>query len=155
MGAAALPAALIGSSIVSGVMSPKPDELGTFADIYDADPRTWLGDAHNIMGPLLNSAIARAGEPVNLPEPKFQLPTFSGGGLPMPIGAQEPPKPQTGPRASSFFDPLDRPGYGGGPGQPQRVKPQSMFGSSTGSKSGDPRAAARLLLMSAGNGGGG
>ena len=107
MGAAGLPLGLIGSSLFSGLLSPEPDELGTFAGRQGGiDPSVWLRSAREYLDAALKGGITRADEPVVLPEPDFdRLPTYSGGGLPFSIGV--PPKSVgergllTGPRKRS------------------------------------------------------
>lgn len=94
MGAAALPLALIGSSVASGFLSPKPEELESFEGTQ-VDPLQFLTRAKYFLENALGSAVNVANEPVTLPEPNLSLPSFSGGGLPMPIGTT-PKRPQKG-----------------------------------------------------------
>lgn len=101
MGAAALPVGLIGGQVASGLLSPAPESLGSFADDSSIDPARFLQQARGFLDNLLQQGISDTQTPVELPTPDLSLPSFSGGGLPMPIGTT--PK-----RAPLSFNPASR-----------------------------------------------
>lgn len=77
-----------GTSIAGGLMAPEGQELSTFEGT-EADPTQLLSHIIKQIGGQYQQSATRAQESVQLPSSFVQgLPTFTGGGLPMPIGVR-------------------------------------------------------------------
>lgn len=92
----ALPLAIAGISALSQWLANRGggDEEGNFSMINEVDhsgrsvdPRDLIGSGVENTQSALEAAISRLGQGVSLPSAQVQgVPTFTGGGLPMPIG---------------------------------------------------------------------
>lgn len=87
MGAAALPLAMIGSSAIGGLTAPEGQELQSFEGVSGADPRDAVSDFGGILADLFGASLDQVAEPVTLNTTFAPLPSYHGGGLPMPISA--------------------------------------------------------------------
>ncbi len=88
MGAAAYPMiGMLGSSLISSIFAPDGQELQTFEGEGNLDPRNIMGESRSSINDMIGLLKARADRPVELRSSYAQnLPVFTGGGLPMPIG---------------------------------------------------------------------
>lgn len=77
-----------GLGFAGGALQGNPyQQRQTFADGSETDPQVMLGAQQGRLNGALNDATQRAHQPIELPSAFAQdLPTFTGGGLPMPIG---------------------------------------------------------------------
>jgi hypothetical protein len=83
----AMIAAMLGSSVLGGIMAPEGQELTSFEGIPGADPAVMFGEAKGQIGDYLGALLKLAGEPVTLNTSVAPLPAFRGGSLPMSIAA--------------------------------------------------------------------
>lgn len=132
-------AAIIGAigRTAGGIFAPQGQQLSSFENAGSLDPHATLSEAQNMLRGVFGGALARAGQPVDLSHAYVQdLPSFTGGGLPMPIGAtgswnKNAPAASSGGTGgtSSLFAPQMPPGTvagqtrGPGPGNPDPSDP--------------------------------
>mgnify|MGYP001590395630 CR=1 FL=1 len=83
MGAYAVPASLIGSSLLGGLFAPEGQELSSFEGIPGLDPRESLGEYKNLLNDYLQVALNEAGKPASVDTTVAPLPMIVGGGLPL------------------------------------------------------------------------
>lgn len=78
----------IGGSGLGAALAPEPFQRKKSFDNTGADPTDWLTDIRNILSRNIGQAEQRANTPLDLSHlaPSGPLPSYSGGGLPMPIG---------------------------------------------------------------------
>lgn len=89
MGSAAPAIGLIGSSLISSLGAPDGQGLQSFSDAADSnlDPNAMYGEMRSQLNDMISPLKQRANTPVTLRSSYAQnLPVFTGGGLPMPIG---------------------------------------------------------------------
>ncbi len=80
--------AMLGTSVLGSAMAPDGQELQTFEGEGDLDPKHMLGESRSQLNDMISLLKQRANQPVTLRSSYAQhLPVFTGGGLPMPIGA--------------------------------------------------------------------
>ena len=148
MGQAALPAAVLGSSIIGGLTAPEGQELSSFEGRDSGVGPTGAADEiWKHLQSYLTMALTEAQQPVSVRTTVPPLPSFGGGGLPFDIAA-----PAIDPnRADASLRTLQPSGYqtlipelfggggdgsdgsGGGDGgtgghQPPQTRPQSDSG---------------------------
>lgn len=83
----ALLASVLGGQAISGALAPNGQELQSFGGSGDTDPKAMLSEGRGLLGDMLTSLMNDAARPVNLKTTVNPLPSFVGGGLPMPISA--------------------------------------------------------------------
>jgi hypothetical protein len=88
MGAmAGLAAMYIGGQILSNITAPDGQQLESFDGQPDINANAMMQEILPMLRDQYKRGVDRAKAPVNLPSSYVQgLPTFSGGGMPMPIG---------------------------------------------------------------------
>jgi hypothetical protein len=85
MGEAAVPASLMASSVLGGIFAPEGQNLSSFES--RGQPLALAHDLRKGLGDYLQLAIEEAGKDVTVDTTVAPLPSFTGGGLPFPIGA--------------------------------------------------------------------
>ena len=110
-------ASLIVAAIGSGLQGVGSMMGGQERESYGPQARNALTEAQENLRGGLDRIMAQMDQGIDLPEANFSLPTFSGVGLPMPIGLMNPggsaaggPGPTVAPRPSGPPD-LGRPDY--------------------------------------------
>lgn len=77
----------LGNSVLGAVTAPEGQELRSFTGSGNTDPREMVADARSGINGMIDLMRQRIGQPVALRSAYVQQPpTFSGGGLPSPIG---------------------------------------------------------------------
>lgn len=80
-------AAMLGGPILSSLFAPDGQELSSFEGKGELDPTRMLGKSNALFNELGRILADRASQPVILPSAFAQQPgSYTGGGLPMPIG---------------------------------------------------------------------
>lgn len=80
-------AALLGGPVLSSLFAPEGQELSSFEGQGAIDPRAMLSNANTLINRIGRGITDRAATPVSLPSAYAQQPgSYTGGGLPMPIG---------------------------------------------------------------------
>lgn len=80
--------AKVGGSAIDAAFAPSPYQpRQTFSNNGGGDLRSSLGSIQATLGSVLSGALEKVGDGPSLPDAHVgTLPSFSGGGLPMPIG---------------------------------------------------------------------
>lgn len=100
-----------GGGIGTALLTPSPQERRSYKGTT-FDPVTVNTDAYSAITSALKDATQRARQPVELPNAVVgDMPTFTGGGLPSPVGVVT--KPQPGVQVHEI-PPLKSPGNPGG-----------------------------------------
>jgi hypothetical protein len=83
----ALLAGMIGGPALSGLLAPDGQERQSFEGSGATDPRAVLGRNNDMLTRMMQAVTDRAATPISLPSAVVQQPgSYTGGGLPMPIG---------------------------------------------------------------------
>lgn len=70
------------------IFAPQGQKLSSFEGASDLDPRATLEEAKKMLEGVFGGAVKHASDPIDLSDAYVQdLPSYSGGGMPMPIGA--------------------------------------------------------------------
>lgn len=94
-----------GGGIGTALLTPSAQERRSYAGTT-FDPVNINSEAHNLITSQIGGAIARANAPIDLPNAVVQpLPTFTGGGLPTPIGTTGRPGAGISPGAPGLKPP--------------------------------------------------
>lgn len=84
---ASLIAAALGGPVLANLFAPEGQELSSFEGNTNLDPHATLGEARDMLNAISQIAMGRVNQPVSLPSSVAQQPgSYTGGGLPMPIG---------------------------------------------------------------------
>lgn len=77
----------LGGPVLANMFAPEGQELSSFEGRGAVDPVAMLTRVNDLIGRVGAGVAERAATPISLPSSYVQnVPTFTGGGLPMPIG---------------------------------------------------------------------
>lgn len=83
----ALMAGMLGSSAIGGLTAPQGQKLKSFDKSGGVRPEMMLSEGKNMFGDIFGAAVDAYNQPVKIKTTVNPLPSFVGGGLPMPIAA--------------------------------------------------------------------